>query len=428
MIQVPSNIKVPQCTTVEDSARSQGISLEGIVLNNGEDIGDRVPADTTGVDYKKYGNYKIYYTYKQVLNPAGDKYNTNVTVYDDKAPSEPVITMHTDSTSGQVYNCTSASNCNWIGKDVYITVTATDESDCGTEGSEIKEFQYRYGNSSWSSVPATKNGNVYTATITRKSTFEGTFDVKAVDNAMETGASKNNESGTTRAYLMVDKTPPSCTSSGGKTSWTTDKITLKGTCSDAHSGCASNVQKIYDSDYNSIKESPGTVSDKVGNTTVCPANQTVKIDRTAPAVSISNKPGTKLSGYTYYQSYKATATATDSGVGQIKMLYCKSTSSNTATQCAPSTNIANFGGSYTFTYGSAKNYQRYCVLAKDGLGNTSKVYCSTSAHVDSTKPSATGGSFSLNSARTQGTMSVSGSDSESGIHHTEYNSGSSWTK
>ena len=108
MIQVPNDIKVPQCTTVEESARLQGISLEGIVLNNGEDIGDRVPADTTGVDYKKYGNYKIYYTYKQVLNPAGDKYNTNVTVYDDKAPSEPVITMHTDSENGAVYNCTSA--------------------------------------------------------------------------------------------------------------------------------------------------------------------------------------------------------------------------------------------------------------------------------------------------------------------------------
>ncbi len=47
-----NSFKVPQCTTVEDSAASQGISLEGIVLNNGEDIGDRVTADTTSVDYK----------------------------------------------------------------------------------------------------------------------------------------------------------------------------------------------------------------------------------------------------------------------------------------------------------------------------------------------------------------------------------------
>ncbi len=45
-------------------------------------------------------------------------------------------------------------------KDVYITFTATDKSDCGTEGSGVKQFMYRYGSSgNWQSVGATKNDN-----------------------------------------------------------------------------------------------------------------------------------------------------------------------------------------------------------------------------------------------------------------------------
>ena len=298
MIQIPNSFKVPQCTTVEDSAASQGISLEGIVLNNGEDIGDRVTADTTSVDYKNIGNYKVYYTYKQVLNPAGEKYNFGVTIYDDKAPSDVTITMHTDSESGDVYNCPTRENCSWTGKDVYITFTATDKSDCGTEGSGVKQFMYRYGSSgNWQSVGATKttiNGEiVYTATVVRKTTFDGIIDVKAVDNAQVSGTSSNHESGTTRAYLLVDKTPPSCTSSGGSSDWINKSsnpgtITITGTCSDTNSGCREEkITKEYSTDINSTTESPGTIYDNVGNSTVCPGNRTVKIDKTDPTCTSS---------------------------------------------------------------------------------------------------------------------------------------------
>ena len=298
MIRIPNSFKVPQCTTVEDSAASQGISLEGIVLNNGEDIGDRVTADTTSVDYKNIGNYKVYYTYKQVLNPAGEKYNFGVTIYDDKAPSDVTITMHTDSESGDVYNCPTRENCSWTGKDVYITFTATDKSDCGTEGSGVKQFMYRYGSSgNWQSVGATKttiNGEIaYTATVVRKTTFDGIIDVKAVDNAQVSGTSSNHESGTTRAYLLVDKTPPSCTSSGGSSDWINKSsnpgtITITGTCSDTNSGCREEkITKEYSTDIDSTTESPGTIYDNAGNSGTCPGNQTVRIDKTAPTCTSS---------------------------------------------------------------------------------------------------------------------------------------------
>ena len=371
MIQIPNSFKVPQCTTVEESARLQGISLEGIVLNNGEDIGDRVPADTTGVDYKKYGNYKIYYTYKQVLNPAGDKYNTNVTVYDDKAPSEPVITMHTDSENGAVYNCTSASNCSWTGKNVYITFTAQDLSDCATEGSGVKEFLYRYGTSgNWQSVGTTKttqNGQfIYKATVVRSTTYDGSIQVKAVDSAKSTGASNNLEGAVTGAYLMVDKTPPTCTSSGGNPAWINQGTRiLIGTCSDANSGCAGNASKKYSADINSTKESPGTVSDNVGNSTVCPANQTVRIDKTKPTVSLS-----VTSQDSRYHTTTANVTVGQSdnlsGVTQMCILLNDNNVSNCSWQNytdaaqARSTNRGYDGGSVT-----------YYAWTKDAAGNVS---------------------------------------------------------
>ena len=82
--------------------------------------------------------------------------------------------------------------------------------------------------------------------------------------------------------VYIDKTPPKCSSSGGSDSWTTGTRTLTGTCSDDESGCAGNVTKLYNSEGNFTNQSPGTVSDNVGNTTVCPANQNVRIDRTKP--------------------------------------------------------------------------------------------------------------------------------------------------
>ena len=95
----------------------------------------------------------------------------------------------------------------------------------------------------------------------------------------------------------IDKTGPTCTSSGGSTSWKNSNVTLKGTCSDSESGCAQvsdRNNRTYDSSGNVLwvisqegsweNRTPGTVYDKVGNSTNCPANQTVKIDKTKPVL------------------------------------------------------------------------------------------------------------------------------------------------
>ena len=113
----------------------------------------------------------------------------------------------------------------------------------------------------------------------------------------------------TPANIWVDTVAPKCTSSGGKT-WTPNDITLKGTCSDETSGCKNgsgsdsnkrktsysggNVFKLYypDVSFNLNKQSPGTVYDNAGNSTACPNNHTVQIDKSAPEISKVYPSGT----------------------------------------------------------------------------------------------------------------------------------------
>ena len=137
----------------------------------------------------------------------------------------------------------------------------------------------------------------------------GNSDYVAVNSYIGNASTKItlNESGKTTLKLVLydstgnsctyvtdeyylDKTPPTCTSGGGSDSWTTGSRTITGTCSDSESGCKGNVSKFYNSEGNFANQSPGTVSDNVGNTTVCPANQNVRIDRTKP-VYTSVYPG-----------------------------------------------------------------------------------------------------------------------------------------
>ena len=82
--------------------------------------------------------------------------------------------------------------------------------------------------------------------------------------------------------VYIDKTPPKCVSSGGSDNWTKENITLTGTCTDDESGCKGNITKPYVYEANLTEQSPGIVTDMVGNETICPSDQTVKIDKTPP--------------------------------------------------------------------------------------------------------------------------------------------------
>lgn len=99
----------------------------------------------------------------------------------------------------------------------------------------------------------------------------------------------------------IDSIPPECSVSGGSTTWINKssnpgyrRITAKCRDNTGGSGCkTSSFYKDYSDDISTDKagalgvNNGGTVCDKAENCTTCPANQTVKIDKTAPTCVVS---------------------------------------------------------------------------------------------------------------------------------------------
>ena len=95
----------------------------------------------------------------------------------------------------------------------------------------------------------------------------------------------------------VDKTKPTCTSSGGRTSWRKAALTIKGTCNDNRSGCRQRTYtKIYSGNANTTTAYGGRAYDNAGNWVDCTKNQHVHIDNTAPSCSIRYESGANRAG------------------------------------------------------------------------------------------------------------------------------------
>lgn len=90
----------------------------------------------------------------------------------------------------------------------------------------------------------------------------------------------------------LDDVNPTCNSSGGNPNWTNKDITLLGKCDDdithGGSGCTGNVTNQFTKNTNLTNQSPGTVSDKAGNSVRCPGTETVKIDKDKPVCASWN--------------------------------------------------------------------------------------------------------------------------------------------
>ena len=115
----------------------------------------------------------------------------------------------------------------------------------------------------------------------------GTIKTENIGNIqIEDRAGNVNYCSKNNVKVYVDHDVPTCTSSGGNNNWTNNSRTLIGTCRDSGSGCQGNASWYINWEGNWTNLSPGTVYDKAGNSTVCPANQTVRIDKTAPSCSL----------------------------------------------------------------------------------------------------------------------------------------------
>ena len=97
--------------------------------------------------------------------------------------------------------------------------------------------------------------------------------------------------------IMIDKTAPTCTSSGGSTGWGRTAVTVKGECKDNLSGCVkATIQQTFSQNGN-YAGSPGTVQDVAGNNTPCAA-KSVLIDTVAPTCTVKKSNNKSSSGIT----------------------------------------------------------------------------------------------------------------------------------
>ena len=128
----------------------------------------------------------------------------------------------------------------------------------------------------------------------------------------------NESTCTSTVNVQIDTTAPTCSVSGGSTSWTNGSRTVTGICNDTGgSGCKGNISYTYNGtsgqNYSITNAGAagagkgGTVSDNAGNTANCAANQTVRIDKKAPTcVSSGGNPN-----WIYGGSVTLTGTCSD---------------------------------------------------------------------------------------------------------------------
>lgn len=314
----PADFSLEQCTDFNAFLTENGIDLTGKAVIFGEDVSYDVLPNPSIIDTTKVGTFNVNYTFGTLSAV------TRVTVTDVTNPSKPGVQM---TSGGEDYDGTS-----WTNQDVIVTFTARDDTVCGhttVDGSGVQGYKYSKDNgASWTFV---ESG------YTESETFNGDVLVKVIDN-------EGNEGETNRYHIMLDKTPPTCVSTGGRNDWALEgSIVLTGTCTDADSGCKeTTIQKTYDSGIESSTESPGTVYDIAGNSTVCPANQTVKIDKTPPTC-VSSGGSTSWTN----QNVTIVGTCSDSGSGcveNVSKLYETSTSMN-ITNAGPGTVYDRAGNS-----------------------------------------------------------------------------------
>ncbi|MBS7021331.1 MAG: GBS Bsp-like repeat-containing protein, partial [Firmicutes bacterium] len=133
-------------------------------------------------------------------------------------------------------------------------------------------------------------------TRTKAVSFTGNGSIIA--RVRDNGNSNNTVTSSTFTVTRIDNIAPTCTTSGGITSWTESNVTIYGICNDSGgSGCA-NISRTITTDYNGYA-SPGVVVDGAGNRTTCP-NTTVYIDKGAPTISGSEIKNVTSTGYDIY--------------------------------------------------------------------------------------------------------------------------------
>lgn len=373
------------------------------------------------VDIKNPNNTKGTYGYS--ISGEGWRYGT-ITVKDVVGNTTKInITAPLDRTSP---TCTkSGESTTWTSSDRYITINCHDSmSGCSTNfgrqristttRSKNYTLQDYAGNSSTCGVNAyvdkdapscgsiTGASTSWTASDRNirvscsdshsgcsQSSFSKTFNTSTKQGTIQIRDNVGNARNcSVNAY--VDKTPPTCGSNNGSTSWTNSSRTISVNCSDSQSGCSKSSFSQYFS--SNTKTSSITIRDNVGHTTTCPVN--VYIDKTSPTCGYNN-------GSTSWTNSNRTVTVNCNDSGGSGCSSVSKTFSST-------TKTSN-------------------ITLRDGAGNS--VSCGVNVYVDKTPPSCNGSSgTSTTWTRSDRNISVGCVDSDSGCKQGSFSKYYNYTK
>ena len=210
------------------------------------------------------------------------KYEIEVEVFDnnDISTIKKIDPIYLDT---KAPTCTvSGGSIEWINKKS-ATTSRTIKAECTDIGSGciIEKVEWSYSKD---------------IDTTRAGAFGGIgIDGRVSDKAGNEAICAANQT------VRIDKTPPTCTVSGGSSNWINKKSattsrTIKADCKDTGSGCAEDTKSFstaYSTDINTTtagakgNNNGGKVKDIAGNETICAANQTVRIDKTPPTCTVS---------------------------------------------------------------------------------------------------------------------------------------------
>ena len=218
---------------------------------------------STTANVNNEGTTTVTYT---VEDAAGNSASRSYTVKLDRTAPTLSAVLKKKNGAGNIGSSTNISGLANYSNNTWYKGYVVTRGSCSDSGSGSCTVSYSLSGASSGSGSTTANVN-----------NEGTTTVRY---SVSDAAGNSRSSSYT---VKLDRSGPKCVSSGGSSSWSRGPVTIKGTCNDAGSGCTGNVTKTYSGDTNTTTASPGIVSDELGNTTTCPANQTVKIDKTAPS-------------------------------------------------------------------------------------------------------------------------------------------------
>ena len=317
-------IKVSDFIEVPESQRKTGYNDEYITLNKNEYSDGVYKIKYVVYDMKGHANKaetkKIYI---DTTKPTCRATKTPNVVWANK--DVKVEGICSDSGSGCLENY-SQKYTKEMNQDVALgTVTdaAGNTTQCGSIKVSIdktaplcdvsgESTSYKKGTRTISTT-CTDNGNIQSGCVSGKVDHKySTTATTASLNETVKDAAGNTTVCKKTVSVYVDNTAPSCTSSGGSTSWRTSQFYITGKCSDANSGCQNNASLLINTERNQTNVSPGEVCDKVGNCAKCPANQTVKLDLNAPNITCSASASNGSNGVNGYNIW---VYATDSMSG-----------------------------------------------------------------------------------------------------------------